>query len=262
MNKIEEPWIYIRLGNDRYFDIINSGINYFDNKKEYLSTSSIKYTAIKNIESSITYNERPSRANMQPILNSVWFAKMKDTLKVYSFTEKNKEEISKYIMSTGFTGIECKENVDTNYLFQYLLSDQFNSIKNKLSKGSTQKAVSNSEINSVRIPVPPLVEQWGIVEVLGTVDECIRLTEAVIEGAEELKQGLMQQLLTRGIGHTEYKETQLGVIPDTWRILKLGKVLKLCQYGLSYPMFDEGKYPIFRMNNFDNGIINDKDINT
>lgn len=90
-----------------------------------------------------------------------------------------------------------------------------------------QAGITSKDIDNLRIPVPPLVEQRGIVEVLGTVDACIRLTDAVIERAEELKRGLMQRLLTRGIGHTEYKETQLGKIPKTWIISQLKETGKI-----------------------------------
>lgn len=75
------------------------------------------------------------------------------------------------------------------------------------------------------IPVPPLVEQRGIAEVLSTVDEAIQRTDAIIEKTEELKQGLMQWLLTRGIRHTKFKQTELGEIPETWKIRLLKEIL-------------------------------------
>jgi len=36
---------------------------------------------------------------------------------------------------------------------------------------------------------------------------------------ERLKKGLMQTLLTRGIGHKEYKQTPIGNIPKEWEIV-------------------------------------------
>jgi len=107
------------------------------------------------------------------------------------------------------------------YLKYALTSD---SVLNRIMGSKTGTAIRRvilRDIRRIKIPVPPLVEQRGIVEVLGTVDECIRLTDAVIERAEELKRGLMQQLLTRGIGHTEYKMTSLGEIPRSWKINRL-----------------------------------------
>ncbi len=89
------------------------------------------------------------------------------------------------------------------------------------------------------ISVPPLFEQRGIAEVLGTIDEVIKRTDAVIEKAEELKRGLMQRLLTRGIGHTEFKQTELGEIPKTWTIEIIGNIAET--YSGGTPLRDQSE---------------------
>jgi len=114
----------------------------------------------------------------------------------------------------------------------------------------------------LKIPVPPIIEQQGIIEVLGTVDEGIRLTDAVIERAQELKRGLMQQLLTRGIGPSEYQETQLGEIPKTWKIVNLEEVAAEEKYAfvdgpfgsnLKVSDYTENGIRIIRLNNIGDG---------
>jgi len=125
------------------------------------------------------------------------------------------------VTNQGFANIKPHSDINGLWLLHYLRAQ--NRELERLSSGSTFKEISKKSIKHMKIPVPPLVEQRGIVEVLGTVDECIRLTDAVIERAEELKRALMQQLLTKGIGHTEYKETPLGEIPKTWKISTFGK---------------------------------------
>ena len=40
----------------------------------------------------------------------------------------------------------------------------------------------------------------------------------------------MQQLLTKGIGHTEYKNSELGEIPLKWEIKQLKDLLEI-KYG-------------------------------
>ncbi len=52
------------------------------------------------------------------------------------------------------------------------------------------------------MPVPPLKEQQKIAEILSSVDVAIEKTEQVIAKMEEIKKGLMQQLLT---GQTRVK---------------------------------------------------------
>ena len=65
----------------------------------------------------------------------------------------------------------------------------------------------------------------------------------------------MQRLLTKGIGHTKFKKSDIGQIPEKWAVCSLGDVLDICQYGLSLILSERGHYPIFRMNNIENGYM-------
>ena len=60
--------------------------------------------------------------------------------------------------------------------------------------------------------LPSLSEQQKIASILSGVDALIESTQCIIEKTEKLKKGLMQNLLTRGIGHTKFKKTTLGGI--------------------------------------------------
>lgn len=106
--------------------------------------------------------------------------------------------------------------------------------KNKLTDRFFYYLISNHEIQSEgyqrhfkylkqkRFPLPPLPEQRKITEILSTVDEAIEKTDAIIRETQQLKKGLMQKLLTEGIGHTRFKETAIGRIPEEWEITQLG----------------------------------------
>lgn len=39
-----------------------------------------------------------------------------------------------------------------------------------------------------------------------------------------LKKGLMQELLTKGIGHKDFMHTEIGRIPKEWEVVRLGEV--------------------------------------
>ena len=56
-----------------------------------------------------------------------------------------------------------------------------------------------------------------IADILTSIDEAIQATQKVIDQSEKVKQGLLQELLTKGIGHTEFKKTELGEIPIHWK---------------------------------------------
>ena len=66
--------------------------------------------------------------------------------------------------------------------------------------------------------LPPLPEQRKIAEILSSVDEAIQATQAVIEQTRRVKEGLLQELLTKGIGHTRFKKTAIGEIPESWEV--------------------------------------------
>ena len=61
--------------------------------------------------------------------------------------------------------------------------------------------------------LPPLPEQKKIASILTSVDDVIEKTEAQISKLQDLKKGMMTELLTKGIGHTEFKDSPVGRIP-------------------------------------------------
>tara|TARA_E500000318_G_scaffold20871_1_gene21393 strand:- start:6945 stop:7781 length:837 start_codon:yes stop_codon:yes gene_type:complete len=77
------------------------------------------------------------------------------------------------------------------------------------------------DFKKLAILLPPLPEQQKIARILSSVDEAIQATEAVIEQTKKVKQGVMNQLLTKGIGHTRFKQTEIGEIPEGWEVMKL-----------------------------------------
>ena len=118
-----------------------------------------------------------------------------------------------------------KENVHSLFYSYYLLS-QKQKLEN-LSSGSTFKELSKTMLENFKIPLPHIEEQRAIAGVLGVVDSVIAKTDEVIAKTERLKRGLMQTLLTRGIGHREFKETEIGKIPKTWQVVRIKDVAEI-----------------------------------
>ncbi|MEM4365197.1 MAG: restriction endonuclease subunit S [Candidatus Nitrosocaldus sp.] len=106
--------------------------------------------------------------------------------------------------------------------------------------GSTLKNISLPILESLNIPLPPLQEQQKIAEILSTVDEAIQKTNEIIAKTERLKKGLMQELLTKGIGHKEFKDTEIGRIPKDWKIVQLSNVGEFVN-GFAFPIEYQGK---------------------
>jgi len=115
--------------------------------------------------------------------------------------------------------------------------------------GSTRKKLNQEHMKQIVIPLPYLSEQQKIAEVLSTVDEAIQKTGEVIAKTERLKKGLMQELLTKGIGHKEFKDTEIGRIPKEWEAVKLKDVIFEAKSGFACGKRDENGILQLRMDN-------------
>ena len=91
---------------------------------------------------------------MQPIQNSIWFAKMKNTKKVLCVGEYSGYFLKKFILSTGFAGLECKEKYYLEYIWGFVNNDNFEIIKDRLSNGATQEAINNDSMAFIPLIIP------------------------------------------------------------------------------------------------------------
>jgi len=120
-----------------------------------------------------------------------------------------------------------------------------------------QASLNQNDVGLYTFPLPPLPEQKKISSILSSVDESIEKTDEVIEETKELKKGLMQELLTKGIGHSEFKDSQFGKIPKEWRVEQVKNVSKinLGASPSSYTYNDSGNGLPFFQGNADFGFL-------
>lgn len=126
------------------------------------------------------------------------------------------------------------KNMNNEYIY-YWYSLNGENIAFQYAQGTKQQSLNIKIVSQISILCPPLKEQQKIAEILSTVDEQIENTKQKIEKTKELKKGLMQQLLTKGIGHTEFKQTELGEIPVEWEV-KSFKDISTVNQGLQIPI--------------------------
>lgn len=141
----------------------------------------------------------------------------------------------------------------SDFYFHYMQSESFINRLNNSLVGTDQPYIKTSEFENLKFVVPTLEEQEKIASILSTVDEQINNVEALIKKNKELKKGLMQTLLTKGIGHTKFKKTEIGEIPEGWSIKTINDVVNLIKSGLSRSLKDEDiGIPCIRSNNMNN----------
>lgn len=159
----------------------------------------------------------------------------------------------------GLAAIRFNDKV-ANSLFYFYYFQKVKKRLEALGKGSTFKAVNKDDLENLLVALPSLSEQRAVVGVLGVVDSAIELVDKIIAKTERLKKGLMQMLLTRGIGHTEYKQTPIGTIPKTWQIVRIEDIAETSSGGTpsrSKKEYFEGNIPWVKSGELKDKVIYD-----
>lgn len=169
--------------------IANRSVDRFSGVKRYIATGDLSENTISSY-TEVTYDNRPSRANVEVKTGQVIFARMKDTKKVLLIDDDNVD----FIYSTGFCVFEPSKAILSDYLRLILNSDLFQNQKDKYSKGATQKAINNAGLKKIQIPVPQLENQKKIVEVLDKAQGLIDARKEQITLMDELIQSVFYEM--------------------------------------------------------------------
>lgn len=115
--------------------------------------------------------------------------------------------------------------VDPLFLGYCANGGEANAQKLRLGQGSSVFHISADRLAGLQVATPPLPEQKKIAAILSSVDEAMQATLLVIDQTRRVKEGLLQDLLTRGLpGHTRFKQTEIGEIPESWEVRRLGDI--------------------------------------
>lgn len=125
--------------------------------------------------------------------------------------------------------VENHPNVNRAYL-KHLLDFNIDAMASE-THGSTMKHITRPALLNYPVEIPIYIaEQRAIADILTTVDDAIEQTEALIRKCQRIKQGLMQDLLTRGVdangqlrqvaksAPSLYKQNNEKWIPNEWTI--------------------------------------------
>ena len=147
----------------------------------------------------------------------------------------------KLVCSTGFAVLTPKGSIAPRFLGLLVRSENFTDRVTSESTGTAYPAISENQLASLSVPLPPLLEQRAIVRYLDYVDRRIRryvsAKQKLIALLEEEKQAIINQAVTRGLDpNVRLKPSGvewLGDMPEHWtlpRLRNLGDAL----IGLTY----------------------------
>ena len=174
------------------------------------------------------------------------------------------------IAISGHTAI-IHHQQDAKFLSYYFHSASFFTQKSRVAHGSKVIEMNPSDLEKTTIIFPKdPEEQQRIASILSTCDTVIQKTQKTIDKYKAIKQGMMQDLFTRGLTKDGklrpsfkdapelYKESELGMIPQEWEVKELGDLCNSIGDGLhGTPSYESNTELYFiNGNNLDNGVIN------
>ena len=174
-------------------------------------------------------------------------------------------EFSVYV---SLTLIKCSKKIESEFIKLLLNTNYYRYLatRDQFAGGGVQN-LNVQMVKDYPIPVPPLLEQKKIAQILSTWDQAISATEKLLENSQQQKKALMQQLLT---GKKRLLDENGVKFSDEWQRIELGLLLDYQQptpylvestaYSDSYetPVLTAGKTFILGYTNESSGIYQDQ----
>jgi type I restriction enzyme S subunit len=135
------------------------------------------------------------------------------------------------VCSTDILAFRAKGACESGFLKFVIHSDEFVAHAKSTTSGVQHPRTSWPSLREFRLSLPPLPEQKKIAHILSTVQRAIEAQERIIQTTTELKKALMHKLFTEGLRHEPQRLTEIGPIPESWEVCKVGDVAKIQSGG-------------------------------
>jgi type I restriction enzyme S subunit len=215
IGRIPKDWEVVKLG-----EVADINRECIDPTKKY-PNKTFFYIDIDSVESGtgkikkpkiIIGKSAPSRARRVIHEGDIIMSTVRPYLKAFALVPK---EYDNHICSTGFAVLTCKGSILPSFLLNVLFSDFVIKQCNRMMVGGQYPAINQYHVSSIVIPLPSILEQQKIAEILLTIDKKLELERKRKEKLERIKKGLMDLLLTGKIRITHFYNKNQQQIQET-----------------------------------------------
>lgn len=170
--------------------------DYTSEEFEYIDLSSVSRETLK-VTTTTTVNQKnaPSRAKKIILKGDVIFATTRPTLKRATIIE---DELSGSLCSTGYSVLRPKNNLTSKWIFFFLLTSTFMKRMEKLQRGASYPAVTDSDVKGSKLSVPSIkaIEKKNIQKMSRlqeNTNDLVAHFQKKLQNLEELKKSLLQK---------------------------------------------------------------------
>lgn len=152
-------------------------------------------------------------SNIRPYFKKIWFAEQNGGCSNDVLVIRNKDP----------------KNIESRYLYYCLFTDNFFDYVMSGAKGAKMPRGDKEEIMKYKITLPPLNEQILIAEILTNMDKKIAVNKKINKTLEEMAMSLYKHWFVDfgTIQDGEFVETELGMIPNGWRVDRLSNIANI-----------------------------------
>lgn len=163
----------------------------------YLDTANITNGAIDTVVR-IPIEEAPSRAKRIVHNNDIVYSTVRPNLCHYGILDSPVENM---IVSTGFTVISCKDDVNPYYVYNYLIQNDITSQLHSIAENSTSAypSIKPSDLENIEIKLPKLDIQNKIAKILTDIDKKIKINNEINNNLHDLAEQQFKEIYSKGI---------------------------------------------------------------
>ncbi len=190
-----DNWVETTLGEVAHLNPEQARDYDSDRLIKYIDLSRVTFeNGISTEIEQLPFNEAPGRARRIIKEKDVIVSTVRPYLKGFAFVGK---EFDGQIASTGFCVIRAKsESILSELIWALVGSDDFVDFLIRRSTGSNYPAVRPHDISDFTFMLPPLHDQETVSKLITTFDDTIRASAVLIDSAQNLRSGLVSDLLS------------------------------------------------------------------
>jgi type I restriction enzyme S subunit len=158
----------------------------------YLDTSNITNGQIAEIQLISDMNILPSRARRKVKAGDIVYSTVRPNQKHYGIIKEPKDNM---LVSTGFAVLRGKNQISyTKFLYYFLIQNHIVEKLQTIAEHSTSAypSIRPSDIESLKLKLPPFAEQQAIAHILGTLDDKIELNRKMNKTLEEMARAIFK----------------------------------------------------------------------
>ena len=176
--------------------------------------------------------------------------------KLRSYLDKAVTAEMEGICSTDILVVTANPKTIPRFLVYLLHTHSFISHAVATSTGVNHPRTSWNSLGKFTLALPPFPEQRAIASVLGAIQEAKFARQKEIALERERKAALMDHLFSHGTKGEPRKQTEIGEVPESWAVLKLGQLCRVFSgHGFKTKDYTQEGIPLIKIGNLQDGDV-------